>query len=611
MNESVKVFYFILAMGLAVISLSAEDVRLTVKPDSGMYSNPEYPGQLIKLHEAKYKASEKAIKNWQAQRFGMFIHWGAYSVLEGKWQGKKIPHLGEQIQNVARISGNDYLEHAVKKFNPVKFDPKEYVELAKAAGMKYIILTSKHHDGFCMFDSKYTDYDIMDATPYKKDIVKMFADACKEGGIKFGVYYSNPDWHHGHDMKENRFNVNEKLSLTSENFLLEQKNLRELLSNYGPMFEVFFDMGGPSLEVSEALARIVRELQPNCLSSGRIMKHQGDFLTMSDNSEPPAPIKEAWEVPCTLSTSPGHTWGYKSWVKNPTVEKEVQKRTQQLGRIASRGGNYLLNIGPKPDGTIQKWQAQVLHGIGKWTEVNKEAIFDTNSTPFDLNIWGEATWKDEYLYLQIPRWPRNGKLTIPNLASRVKSVSLLQNPVVKYKFNKTGDILNIEVPKNAPDKNLTILKVECDGIIKTNPSFASEADGKIVIDKNNLISENYYHGLAYGNNVSQIKIHGMFDVKKASEYDLKLTYRTTRHVNRKKPLEFVITIGGKELHFILPFNDEYTSLDLGKLELNAGRQKVIATLNADKAIKKGIIKAMNELRMFGIQIKDITLTRKI
>mgnify|MGYP001200693301 CR=1 FL=1 len=220
MNSLIKKFC---TLALPLGSIIAQEVNVTIKEDQGIYSSPEFPAQYIKVPAATHKASDQAIKNWQAQRYGMFIHWGAYSVLGGIWKGKQIPHLGEQIQVVAKISGHDYLEHAVKKFNPVKFNAREYAKLAKAAGMKYIILTAKHHDGFCMFDSEHTDYDIMDASPYKKDIVKMFADACKAEGIKFGIYYSNPDWHHGHTMDETKFGVNERLNKKSPAYLLQKK----------------------------------------------------------------------------------------------------------------------------------------------------------------------------------------------------------------------------------------------------------------------------------------------------------------------------------------------------------------------------------------------------
>ncbi|MCK4959540.1 MAG: alpha-L-fucosidase, partial [Planctomycetes bacterium] len=314
----------------------AEEIAVTVRDAGGVYTHADYPANFYELLKTKYPASQGARDEWRNQRFGLFIHWGIYATLEGMWKGEQIPDLGEQIQRHAKIPGKEYVPVAAQ-FNPVKFDARSYARLAKAAGMKYIIITSKHHDGFAMFDSKYTDFDIMDATPYKKDIIKMLADACRDEGLQFGVYYSNPDWHHNnHSMDDTRFSVNERFD---EKYMEFSKNqLRELLTNYGPMNEIFFDMGKPTLAQSEEWAGTVRQYQPNCLVSGRVMNRQGDFYTMSDNSEPGTPITTPWEVPCTFSAKPGHTWGYKNWVTRPPLEVEVQKRIAQLGRVASRGG---------------------------------------------------------------------------------------------------------------------------------------------------------------------------------------------------------------------------------------------------------------------------------
>lgn len=596
-----------LLLGLTALSATCtvSAASLTVQPDSGTYTDSNYPAQFYEIPETKHLASAEAIERWQAERFGLFIHWGAYSVLEGKWQGEEIPDLGEQIQRHANISGKDYIEHAVSKFNPTQFDPYAYTRLAKAAGMRYIILTSKHHDGFCLFDSEHTDYDIMDATPYGQDIVKLFADACAAEGLKFGVYYSNPDWHHGHSLTDTEFSVNERLSSGSPNFELEKKQLHELLTNYGPMFEIFFDMGKPDLEASKELAAIVRKLQPDCLSSGRVMNNQGDFLTMSDNAEPPSPIDRAWEVPCTLSTHPGHTWGYKSWVEIPPVEQEASKRIKQLGRIASRGGNYLLNIGPKPDGTIQAHQIEVLEAIGDWVSANQEAIFDTQPNPFLASPWGEATWNDSTLYLQIPNWPQNGTLVIHDLISEVDSVSPLIDLQQRYTFQQDGNTLTINLPAQAPDARLSILKLRCKGPIETREPIVTQHNAKLVLKTGNGVATNFYHGLAYHNGIRQSKLTWNLEVPHDRSYTIKLDFRT--YAKSKEPNHpMVLSINGQELHFTLEPSETYTELTLGSIDLPAGLHTAILT-KSTQAIQAHPKQSPEALSLRSVQLRSLTL----
>ncbi|TKG93736.1 hypothetical protein EYV94_15950 [Puteibacter caeruleilacunae] len=231
------------------------------------------------------KDRTEALKEWKDLKFGMFIHWGIYSIPAGVWNGKQIEKLGEQIQRHAHIPNDEYMALA-SQFNPVKFDADAVVKLAKNTGMKYIVLTAKHHDGFCMFESQYTDFDILDATPYGKDILKELAQACKKYGLKLGIYYSTPDWHFNYPNVEvnpddNKISVFGKVSKANEDYQANQ--LKELMSNYGDIVELFFDMGEPTADQSERFANVVHNLQPQCVINGRIMNNQGDFITMPDN----------------------------------------------------------------------------------------------------------------------------------------------------------------------------------------------------------------------------------------------------------------------------------------------------------------------------------------
>ncbi len=599
---------------ISLVALVSIAGAVKVQEDNGAYTHPDYPANQFDLPEPQHLASEAARDEWRAQRYGLFIHWGIYSVLEGMWKGEQIPDLGEQIQRHAKIPGREYVPVA-QQFNPVKFDAREYARLAKAAGMNYIIITSKHHDGFAMWDSEHTDFDIMDASPYKKDIIKMLADACAAEGIKFGVYYSNPDWHHNnHTMDDTEFSVNERFD---EAYMTFSKNqLTELLTNYGPMLEIFFDMGKPTVEQSADWVKTVRDCQPDCLVSGRVMNRQGDFYTMSDNGEPATPIATPWEVPCTFTAKPGHTWGYKSWVKRPPMDVEVKKRIGQLSRVASRGGNYLLNIGPLPDGTILPYHKEALLKMGEWAKTHEEAIYDVQPTPFKVMPWGEATHRDGKLYLHVSRWPKGGKLVVADLLTPVKRVHWLPDPGKELVSQPLETGLEISLPAEPMDKNLTILTLELDGDVKTRVPIANVENPKhITLDRSVRRTEEFYSGMAYHSRIRNVRATWDFPVAEAGTYRVKLT--AGKMVTKKRPKEWkkdhypvVITVGKKQFRFNLPMDGVGTVVELGKVELApAERVSLVATTNLDAFKAAGIKLAPHHASML-VDIEKVELVRE-
>jgi alpha-L-fucosidase len=357
-------------------------------------------------------AREKRLEWFREVKYGMFIHWGLYAIPAGEWKGQRSLGLGEWIMNRSKIPVAEY-EKLATQFNPVKFNPDEWVQLAQDAGMKYIVITSKHHDGFAMFKSTVNQYNIVDATPYKRDILKQLADACAKRGMRLGFYYSqSQDWHEpngagntwdfgpdtGPDGKTELKKYDEYLRGKAE------PQVRELLTNYGPVALIWFDtprMMTP--ERGQRFADIVRTTQPNTLIDGRLGT-EGDYRSTGDNVIPPEASTEAWETPATVND----TWGFR---KDDTNWKSPGQVAFKLVDIVSKGGNYLLNVGPTAEGIIPQASADVLRTVGRWLKVNGEAVYGAGVTPFGEEF-GEWTSKGA-------RDVRGGKLFLANNEWRV------------------------------------------------------------------------------------------------------------------------------------------------------------------------------------------------
>jgi alpha-L-fucosidase len=328
-------------------------------------------------------AKEKRLEWFREAKYGLFIHWGLYAIPAGEWKGKRIPGIGEWIMNRAKIPVKEY-EQLAKQFNPVKFDADEWVRLAKDAGMKYIVITSKHHDGFALYDSKVSTWDVMDATPFKRDILKELTAACRKQGMRLGYYYSqSQDWHEPGGAGNNWDfppNAEKDKSGAFETYLREkaEPQVEELLKGYGPVALVWFDT--PQMMNTGDRARrftnLVRKLSPDTLIDGRLGE-AGDYVTTGDNIIPPEIQKEAWEVPATIN----HTWGYR---KDDHDWKSPGQIVFKLVDIVSKGGNYLLNVGPMADGTIPQPSQDNLRAVGRWLRTNGEAVYGARPSP-----WGE------------------------------------------------------------------------------------------------------------------------------------------------------------------------------------------------------------------------------
>lgn len=359
-------------------------------------------------------------------RYGLFIHWGLYSILAGEYKGKQTKFISEWIMNTLDIPVEEY-EKLAEQFQPDKFDVETLVKIAKENwGMKYIVFTAKHHEGFAMYHSKNSKYNVVDATPYHKDVLKELSVACTKYDMKLGIYYSqSQDWHdpNGFVSKSNGGQVIDNTKKNFQQYIDEKviPQLKELMTNYGEIGLVWFDTPmDMTKEQSKQCVDVIKEIQPNCLISGRIGNQLGDYITIGDNYLPRFPINNAWEVPATLND----TWGYSKFDQEWKTPEHIIKL---LVKIVSRGGNYLLNIGPRGDGSIPEESIEILDRVGTYLKENGESIYGVEQTPcypYEIN-WAEFTHRKNKLYIHI--FEPKSKLEILNCSNKVKGAYLLKN----------------------------------------------------------------------------------------------------------------------------------------------------------------------------------------
>ena len=409
------------------------------------------------------------------------IHWGLYSVPAGEWKGKLIPGLGEWIMNRGKIPVGEY-EQLSKQFDPEKFNAAEIVRLAKDAGMKYIVITSKHHDGFAMYHSTVSKYNIYDATPFKRDPMKELADAAQKVGIKLCFYYSQTqDWHEA-DAVGNDWDFKDDSKKDFAKYLKEkvEPQVTELLTNYGPIGLIWFDTPrNITKEQSQELVDLVHKLQPDCLVSGRVGHGLGDYDSAGDNQISVGQVKRDWETPVTMND----TWGFK---KDDTNWKPTSILIRQLVQVASRGGNYLLNVGPTSEGLIPQPSVDRLKEVGSWLKTNSEAVYGTGPSPFSYELpWGIITTKPGKVYLHVFDWPQNG-LVLFGLKNKVKRAYLLAGNV-KLKFTQKNDSMadhyavSMALPTAAPDKNDSVIVLDTEGDVSVDPALMQQPDGSVTL----------------------------------------------------------------------------------------------------------------------------------
>ena len=407
-------------------------------------------------------------------RFGMFIHWGLYAVPAGEWKGEKVSGIGEWIMERAQIPVSEY-EQLARQFNPVKFDAEQWVQIAKNAGMKYIVITSKHHDGFCLWDTKYTDYDVVDATPFKRDILGELSEACRKNGIKLCFYHSIMDWHHPNAQAPfyPKYNDTSKSNPNFDRFVeyYLKGQIKELVQNYGPLGILWFDgewVRDWSREMGWDMFEYCLSLQPDVIVNNRVGGGRQGMQGLSKSDEfagdygtPEQEIPATgipgldWETCMTMND----TWGFKSYDNNWKSREDLLRK---LVDIASKGGNFLLNVGPTAEGLIPGPSVERLAAIGEWMKVNGESIYGTTASPLGEVPWGRCTAKPGRLYLHVFDWPANGRLEVSGLKSKIKKAYLLadeKRAKLPLESQSDGKVV-ITVPSKAPDPVDTVIVLQ-------------------------------------------------------------------------------------------------------------------------------------------------------
>jgi alpha-L-fucosidase len=428
------------------------------------------------------KTHDQRISWWREARFGMFIHWGLYSNPAGEWQGKKVNGYSEHLMRKEKITRAAYLDLA-HDFNPLKFNAEEWILKAKNAGMGYFIITAKHHDGFAMYDSKVSDFNVMQQTPFKRDPMTELAAAAKKHNMKFGFYYSHAfDWEHpdapGNDWEyqnpggdkllggANWFDSHPEWLPKAVKYVNQKAipQIKELINKYHPDI-LWFDTPH-KLPLSENLRILeaIRETDPNIVVNGRLARSNygsfGDYLNTGDR---PAELRTVEGDSEAIPTT-NESYGYS---KHDNSHKSLKFFIQLLANSASRGGNLLMNIGPKGDGSFDEKDTRILDEIGAWMKTNSASIIGTKRSVLPIPAWGVITQKANLLYLHVFNWPADGNLLVGGLKSNVTSAYLLADKLKKKLTTKrlTPEDVKVTLPQKTPDVIDAVIVLEVKGNI--------------------------------------------------------------------------------------------------------------------------------------------------
>ena len=576
---------------------------------------------------ASMKTHDQRIGWWREAKFGCFIHWGVYSTFGGEWKGKAFRGYAEHMMRSQKIPRAEYVEKVVSIFNPAKFDADEWVRLIKSAGMKYLIITAKHHDGFAMYPSEVTRYNIRDVTPFTRDPMRELAEACRKHGIKFGFYYSHAiDWEHpngpGNDWDYSNpggdrqlhggaqwFDLHPEMFPRIQSYVNEKAipQILELLKVYKPDILWFDTPSRLPLSENIRILKIVREADPNVVVNGRLARGRGhsfgDYKNTGDRAAEIVPTEGDWETIPTTNES----YGYH---KHDASHKPASHFIQLMAKAAARGGNVLMNIGPMGDGLIDLKDAAILREIGKWLEINGSSIYSTQRTPLPVQAWGESTVKGNKLFLHVFDWPSAGELVVGGLKNEVAAAYLLADTKRKAlrtrRFNNND--VTVRVPRTTADKANTVVVLELKGDIQVNPVRLLSPRSHVNVLRS-FDGELHGGGLRFGDGKAprayvfewrDLKewIGWQVRVNEAVEYEVAVKYTTTSNENRGS---FAVSIGQHVLQAtVVPTRNENesTTVTLGRVKLLPGKY--------DVSVKPVEIKGGELMRLFQVTLTPVS-----
>ncbi|WP_316814955.1 alpha-L-fucosidase [Pedobacter nyackensis] len=543
---------------------------------------------------ASMKTHDERMKWWRDARFGMFIHWGLYSLPGGEWKGKEVKGYSEHLMRKEKITRSAYLDLA-HVFNPVNFNAEEWILAAKKAGMHYFIITAKHHDGFAMYDSKVSDFNIVKQTPFKRDPMAELAAAAKRHDMKFGFYYSHAfDWEHpdapGNDWEYNNPGGDKLLGgvnwydahpewLPKAARYVDEKaipQIKELINNYHPDILWFDTPHKLPLSENMRMLKAIRETDPDIVVNGRLVRSaSGNFGDYANTGDRPAELRtvegDAEAIPTT-----NESYGYS---KHDESHKPAKFFIRLLANSASRGANLLMNLGPKGDGSFDQKDQHILDTIGSWLAKNGTAVYGTERSSLPIPAWGVVTERGQRLYLHVFNWPNDGNLIVGGLKSKVKTAYFLADKnknKLEVKRLDASDV-NVSLPLKSPDEPNVVVVLEIDGKIETDATRVLASD----IPENRFLAfDAQQHGQKFGFGDGKTNRYFVTDWKSKDAY-LSWNVKSLKAAKYKVVLKYIADEGGstykvnvgnfsKEEVVTASIKGVVITKEIGVVQLNAG-----------------------------------------
>jgi alpha-L-fucosidase len=570
-----------------------------------------------------YRTLDQRMEWWEEARFALFVHWGAYSILGGEYKDMKMAGMyAEHIASVCKIPKKEYIELAAGKFQPEKFDAEEWVLLAKNAGMKYVVITAKHHDGFSIFDSEFTDFDIKGTAKWDRDPLMELSNACKKHGLKFGVYYSHAqDWYEEYNVRNNwDFNnptnnrwyeqdtpeTREHIK-NMEKYYIDTKaipQVKELIKRYDVSM-IWFDTSiWMPFELRMKVLKAAREAKPDLIVNQRAVGFgKGNYGDYTGGPDSPVVFADREDPYWEAIQSTTHSWGYNKF--DEQNRRSPEYLLKMLATTVSKGGNLMINIGPKGDGIISDADVSTLKYFADWMGDHSEAIHGAKRSPLPTQNWGVVTSKDNDLYLHVFDWPKNGELKLVGLTNKIESAFLMKGQTT-LKTKKKNNFLIINVPEKPSHSSNSVIKISCinkpvgdayrlletekenrlhtydNGILIGDELFYNNGKGTIAYIQNwrNASSKIQWKALLEKNQKYNVQI--IYDIPKKGEYNddyqLKIGDQVLNGtVNR-------IGTGNKE-----HVNDEIKKMRLSDVWLKRMKTDIIVDDLGEITLEKGVM----------------------